>query len=327
MNGIIKRSRLPALTSGLALVWVQGRCEPAADGPVRVNPSPAAAVQTLAPAPTQERRFRAKQVFAGRGPILYKSDFATTGFDLLSLSEDGRYNLESPDPARIALVDAPDGRVGEKAARFVVPRAPNSYRAEISLPHEAGFHERWYGVRQHVPADWKVDPGPGADIVVQWHAIPGSGKATYPNLEICILDSTWEVRQSYGAANAGPTRKRHRLADPLRPGQTVEWIVQAKWSPGPDGRLRVWKDGKEILSLEGPNVYGNIGVEYTPYLKTGIYHPEWNLSTPEREKGFPRQSPDVTRKEILVSKLVVGGPEATLKHMAEVLGGVERIGP
>lgn len=309
------------LLSAASLTLAAGVCrsEPAVE-PARVSTT-TNAIPLSATSPLPERRFRAKQVFTGSGPILYQSNFADRGFDLLSLSEDGRYNLASPNPERLALVDAPGGKAGEKAVRFVVPRAPNSYRAEISLPHEPGFQERWYGVRQYVPADWKPDPGPGADIVVQWHAIPGNGKATYPNLEICILDSTWEVRQSFGAANAGPTRKRHVLADPLQPGQWVEWIVRAKWSPGPDGRLRVWKDAKEQLSLNGPNVYGNIGLEYTPYLKTGIYHPEWNLSTPEREKGFPRQSPGVARKEILVSKLVVANAEATYEDVAAALRG------
>lgn len=97
---------------------------------------------------------------------------------------------------------------GKKAARFTVPRVANSYRSEISLPSENGFNERWYGVSLFVPKDWKIDPNPAAEIVIQWHAVPGNSKPTHPNMAIAIQNSHWLVRQSFGSPQEGVERKK-----------------------------------------------------------------------------------------------------------------------
>jgi hypothetical protein len=134
-----------------------------------------------------KRRFRAHQSFDYGQKILFRSDFAKTDIDKLNLSEDANYSLPRPTPERIRIVDAPDLE-GESAVRFFVPRKPNSFRAEISLPSEKGFQERWYGERMLVPKAWGFEPGKAADIVMQWHAIPGNWRSTYPNMSIAIQD-------------------------------------------------------------------------------------------------------------------------------------------
>lgn len=258
-----------------------------------------------------QRHFTARQVFDYRNPILFRSDFATTGFDKLNLSEDGRYRLQKPDPKRLCVVAAPTLEEGNKAARFTVPRAADSYRSEVSLPSENGFKERWYGISLLVPKNWKLDPNKGADIVIQWHAVPGNSKPTHPNLAIAIQNSNWLVRQSSGSPQDVVDRKKTQLTGSLEPGAWVSWVIHARWSPDDDGRLRIWKDGEAALDFAGPNVYGTIGKEYTPYLKTGIYHPEWNLKSEQHKKRFLAEIPGVKKKEIFVSSVVVGSDEAT----------------
>ena len=120
------------------------------------------------------------------------------------------------------------------------------------------------------------DPGRANDIVMQWHAIPGNWRATFPNLAISIGHTNWFVRQSFGCAQTNPTRTSVRLDVPVQRGTWTAWVIHARWSPGTNGLLQIWKDGRLVLDRPGPNVYGTIGVEYTPYLKTGIYHPEWH---------------------------------------------------
>ena len=63
---------------------------------------------------------------------------------------------------------------------------------------------------------------------------------------------------------------------------------------------------RRVLDQKGPNVYGTIGKEYTPHLKTGIYHPEWHLNSDGRKKRYAEEIPGVTKKEAYVAKVVVG---------------------
>lgn len=259
---------------------------------------------------TNERHFTAQQVFDHRRPVIFRDDFQSGQFDKWNFSEDDRYRIPRENPDRIRILDAPGLGVGRKAVRFAVPRAPNSFRAEISLPYEKGFNERWYGERVLVPRDWVFDPAKGNDILMQWHAIPGNWKATYPNLAISIQNDNWFIAQSYGSAQTKPTRTRNKLADAVQRGAWVAWVIHAKWSPGEDGILQVWKDGKPVLDLKGPNVYTTIGQEYTPYLKTGIYHPEWHLDKQDKRETFDREHPVATNKAIMVTDVKVGDQRA-----------------
>jgi hypothetical protein len=257
------------------------------------------------------RPFRAQHVFDLERPILFHDDFSTQQFRRWNFSEDDRYRLLEATPERICIVDAPGLERGQKAARFFVPRRPNSFRAEISLPSEKGFLERWYGGRVLVPQDWVVDPGRGNDIVMQWHAIPGDGKATYPNLAISIGNTSWFIARSCGSAKTKPNRTRIQLEDPVKPGTWVSWVVHAKWSPETDGVLQIWKDRRLVVDIKGPNVYGDIGLAYTPYLKTGIYHPEWHLDTNAKREAFEKEIPAATTKVIYITDCKVGDARAT----------------
>lgn len=161
---------------------------------------------------------------ACRQSVLYQDDFQLGVLRLLNLGVDAHYGLVQADPSRIAIVAAP-GLRGQKAVCFRVPRAPDSFRAEISLPSESGFHERWYSERVFIPADWVADRNRGMDIVMQWHAIPGNWRATFPNLDLAIGDTAWYIHRSFGAAQTGPTRTTLKLAEPLHPGAWVSWVV------------------------------------------------------------------------------------------------------
>lgn len=269
----------------------------------------------------EQRHFSARQAFDYTSPILFKSDFANSEFDKLNLSRDSSYRQPKPVPGRLGIVAAPLLPDGTKAARFTVPRAANSYRSEISLPSENEFNERWYGISLFVPEEWVIDPNKGADIVIQWHAVPGNSKPTHPNVAIAIQESNWELRQSFGSPQKGVDRKKTVMADSLKPGAWVSWVVHAKWSPDETGRLRFWKDGEMVLDSTGPNVYGTIGKEYTPYLKTGIYHPEWNMKTEKHKERFLAETPGVEKKEIYISDVVVGSAIATFDLITSSLQG------
>ncbi len=97
----------------------------------------------------------------------------------------------------------------------------------------------------------------------------------------------------------------------MKPGAWVSWVIHAKWSPENDGLIKIWKDGEAVFESKGPNLYGTIGTQYTPYLKTGIHHPEWNLKLDQHKKRFQAEIPGIEKKEIFVSDVIVGSDEAT----------------
>jgi hypothetical protein len=265
--------------------------------------------------PTQGRSLKAAQVFDLKQPVIFSDDFSSGTLDRWNFSENDQYRLETANPERIAIVDAPL-LAGRKAVRMVVNRAPNSFRSEISLPYEKGFHERWYAERIFIPEEWVIDPGKGNDIVMQWHAIPGNGKATYPNLEISIGNDRWFIRQSFGNTLPKPTRTNTKLDEPLKRGGWCAWVIHAKWSPKDDGLLQIWKDNKMVFERKGPNVYGNIGEEYTPYLKTGIYHPEWHTDSDRKLASFNEEKPASIKKIIYVTDFKIGCERARFEDIA-----------
>jgi hypothetical protein len=272
-----------------------------------------AAAPARADEPT--RPFRAQQVFDLTQPIIFQDDFQSGRFGRWNFSEDDRYGLLKETPERMRIVDAP-GLAGSRAACFTVPRAPNSFRAEVSLPHERGFQERWYGARLLIPVDWIPDPNRAADIVMQWHAIPGNWRATYPNLAISVQQTNWVIAQSFGCAQTNPTRRSVRIDEPLKPGAWVSWVLHAKWAPDTNGLIQIWKDGRLVLERAGTNVYSTIGIAYTPYLKTGLYRPEWHTDTAEKRARFDRETPAATNKVVYVADVKVGDARARYDDVA-----------
>lgn len=278
------------------------------------------AAQDGTPRPaTQETKIRppsAREVFDYQRPVIFQDSFQSGQFGKWRFSENDNYQIAQEDPERIRIVDAPGLEAGRKAVRFCVKRAPNSFRSEISLPHEQGFLERWYGQRIYIPKDWALDPNRAVDIVMQWHAIPGNWQATYPNLEISIGNDKWFVRQSHGSPQTKPTRTQAILDDPVRPGTWVAWAIHAKWSPNDDGLIQIWKDGKVVMERKGCNVYSTIGVEYTPYLKTGIYRPEWYLNKDSKREAFEKEKPVAINKVIYVTDVKIGSERAKFEDVA-----------
>ena len=71
-----------------------------------------------------------------------------------------------------------------------------------------------------------------------------------------------------------------------------------------------------VADFKGTNVYSTIGEEYTPYLKTGIYHPEWHFAKPGRQAAFEAEKPVATNKVIFVTRVRIGNERASFPDMA-----------
>ena len=273
------------------------------------------APKSAANAEVKVRQVSANEVFDYRQPIIFKDDFQSGQFGKWRFSENANYDILHENPERIKIVDAPGLGDGRKAVRFAVQRGPDSFRSELSLPFEQGFQERWYGEHIFVPNDWVFDTNRGNDIVMQWHAIPGNWKATFPNLEISIGNTNWFIRQNYGSAQTKPTRTNMKLDDPVTPGAWVSWVIHAKWSPSEDGIMQIWKDGKQVADIKGINVYSTIGEKYTPYLKTGIYHPEWHFNKAGRREVFEQENAVAINKVIYMTDVKIGNERAKFEDV------------
>lgn len=258
---------------------------------------------------SRARRKRAEELFDASQVMLFEDDFASGSLERWKRSLDDQYDLAEVDPERIAVVDLEAASTDGKGVRFSLGSKPGAFRSEIALPHEPGFQERWYAAKLRLPNDWAIDRSPGSDIVMQWHAIPGNGRATHPNLAISIQKDRWLVRRSFGTAHPNPTRTKKTLADRVETGKWVSWVVHAKWSPHSDGLIEIWKDGEQVLSEKGPNVYGTIDVEYTPYFKTGIYRPELRAAS----KAVDRAKAPAAGKSLLATDVKLGGERAKLE--------------
>lgn len=273
------------------------------------------APKATSPGVASTRKVTAKQAFKTGQTILFQDNFQSEHLERWNLSENDSYNLASARPECISVVDAP-GLLDQKAAHMTVQREPNSFRSEISLPSENGFQERWYAQRLMIPSNWVFDPGRAHDIVMQWHGIPGNWRPTFPNLDIAIGNDRWFIKQSYGSPQTKPTRTTTQLEAPVQRGVWTSWVIHAKWSPKDDGLLQIWQDGKMVYERSGPNVYGTIGVEYTPYLKTGVYHPEWHTDTPKKLAAFEQEQTAIKKKDIYVTDVKVGSEKARYEDVA-----------
>ncbi|HXE41985.1 MAG TPA: hypothetical protein VN516_03085, partial [Candidatus Baltobacteraceae bacterium] len=59
-----------------------------------------------------------------------------------------------------------------------------------------------------------------------------------------------------------------------------------------------------------------IGTEYTPYLKTGIYHPEWHFDKDGKSEAFNKEIPVATNKVIYATEIKVGDERAKFEGVA-----------
>ena len=261
--------------------------------------------KTNAPTGSAADHLRAWQVFDEHQPVIFQHDFkAGLGkwrTDINTVETRAALDQSTQDKL-IYVVDAPGMTNGQKAVRFVIPREFKSFRSEISLPYEEGFHERWYGARIYVPTNWVFEPT-GGDIVLQWHAVLGAEvkSRNFPPLSVHIENDRWRIHRAFGPPD-DIRRDAKMLEGPVQKGCWVTWVCHVRWSSDTNGLIQFWKDGQPVWEVKGSNTYSS--QPRTPYFKTGLYHPEWKQTTPEVERV------------IYATDLKVGNEQATFADVA-----------
>ncbi len=150
----------------------------------------------------------------------------------------------------------------------------------------------WYGFSVQFPADWQPDTQ--AELFAQW--IGGNGGS--PPLAIYVRGDEYQVTSR---PKAGDTAKVW-WAGPVTPdrGKWVDWVFEIRWSSAADGRVRVWKDGRQVVEATGPNM---APVDPAPYFKFGIYKWPWKAS----EQETPSK---VTRRVLYFDEIRIGNAQS-----------------
>jgi hypothetical protein len=222
---------------------------------------------------------------ASAGELTFDSDFESG--DLSVWEEKGMLHLCCDDS--VAVVTAPV-RQGRYAARFTLRRSDpivkGSKRAELRTAAARMGGEYWYAFSIFLPADWTVDQVPVT--LAQWHAVPDYwfGEASSPPpLRLLAENGEWLLPSIWDSKRLGHTWFSELAPDghalerlgPLDRGRWTDWVFHIRWSYGADGLLEVWKDRLPIVRRIGPNAYNDA---LAPYLKVGIYVPQWTAQPP-----------------------------------------------
>lgn len=170
------------------------------------------------------------------------------------------------------------------------PVVNHSKRSELALKFsEKSLASHTYSVAVLLPAggeeDYAVDPE-GSEIILQWHNVPDAGENwTTPPLALrtyngrYVLERCWDDEKY--STDDSITRKKYRATYDLGSyvedkGRFVQWRFKIRWGwlPSHSPVLEVYKDGVEVLNLNGmPNTTND---ENGVVMKVGIYKWDWN---------------------------------------------------
>lgn len=174
-------------------------------------------------------------------------------------------------------------RDGRRSGQFVLnpTTATVPYRTELELrkPRSFRYGRRYqFSLSTLVPESWLIRKG--SEIVVQWHARPDNPviqRGRFPCVTLRIATDHWYVR-----INSNPLplqnndskylRSISRTISPVEFGKWDDWTFEINWAYTSDGVVRVKRNGVLVFEYLGPNCYNDTE---GPYMKIGIYKPEW----------------------------------------------------
>ncbi len=209
-------------------------------------------------------------------------------------------------------------RSGKYAVQFKLSQSDRdvqgSKRSELALGNlkTPANAERWYGFSTYLPDSYTADPS--SEVVVQWHNEPdfalGETWRT-PALALKTIAGRWQLSNRWdpnpvtykNTPGAGGGKEDSSLG-PYGTNQWTDWVFHIKWSSGSDGLVEVWKNGTSLLRKVGPNTYND---QKGPFLKVGIYKPDW--------KYRPAQS-TTTQRQIYMDELRIGDQTTSYTQVA-----------
>ncbi|MBS9524736.1 polysaccharide lyase [Litoribacter alkaliphilus] len=178
---------------------------------------------------------------------------------------------------------------GRFELRYKDPIVSGGKRAEVLFPAQAN-RDRWYSYSLYVPSTgFKKDRD--NDIISQWHQEGGGSPAT----TIRIQNDRFLIK----SGNTKESRKDFDLGA-LQKDTWHHFVFHIVHSPGTDGLLEVWQNGKKVLTHKGGNMYKLP----LPRWKVGIYKASW-----------ANRATDTDVRVIMFDNIKLGSQKAVLSEM------------
>jgi hypothetical protein len=237
-----------------------------------------------------------------------------TGFDAEVCCSDSVLVIAAPK--KIGSTVAPV-RAGRYAAQFNLrnsdPDVSSSRRSELRLGTVKPDSSRWYAFSIYLPVDWEIDED-SYDIIAQWHDSPDFDLGETwrsPALNLQVAAGNWKINRRWDPNpvtydnTPGPGGGTESIGlGPFSKGVWTDWVIHVNWSYENNGVLEVWKNGELVLMREGPNTYND---QTGPYLKLGIYKPDW--------KYDPAES-TTSRRTLYIDEVRIGNSKTTYEEIA-----------
>lgn len=187
------------------------------------------------------------------------------------------------------------GEVGQFSLRPSDSRVKGNYRSELRILSNPLKEDTWYKASVFVPTDWKNSNV--KVVAMQWHGsrdffVGEVGRM--PPLEITITNNNWQIQKAFdnriisSSDTPGHVESIIPLAEfEVEKGRWTDWVIHTRWSSESDGITRVWVNGDILVEDFGPNAHRDLT---GPYLKAGVYAPEW---------GYSGTEPAITERRLL----------------------------
>ena len=220
---------------------------------------------------------------SGLGIILFQDNFDS---GIWSKNWGLEKGANSVDAVRVVSNQSGSGR----AVRFELHKTDDlihsGKRAELSLPNDPQYAERWYAFSIYLPLDYERDTS--EEILAQWHGWPDENLGeTWMSPPLALLTGTehWRINRLWDAnpvssndlVKTNYTREYIDLGPYASDrGKWTNWVFHIKWGwlPEHNAKLEVYKNGTKVVDRNGlPNTTNDVR---GPYFKMGIYKWDWN---------------------------------------------------
>jgi hypothetical protein len=188
---------------------------------------------------------------------------------------------------------------GSKSGRFELrdsdPLNNDGTRAELSFPYQSNLN-RWYSFSAYFPsATYKFDASD--EVISQWH----QGGGYSPALSLRTREDKYQL-----IIKPTPTTTEKLFLAAIEKDKWNTFVFHIKHSPGSDGVLEIWLNGKKVFNRAGQTMYALTGTTKPPKWKMGIYKSDWNGS----------QTTDTKIRIFYYDNIRLGNENATYENMA-----------
>jgi hypothetical protein len=171
----------------------------------------------------------------------------------------------------------------------------------------------WYGFSIYLQSPYPFDTGHD-EVLAQMHKVAdvdlGENNGN-PTLGFWLTKgyNGWTItniadpRLITPVDKSGVIFKRYEVG-PYETDKWTDWVVNVKWSYNSDGFLKVWKNGKLVVDVTGPNCSND---RLGPNFKMGIYKSSWEHRAP---------TPGITRRIVYHDEFRFAGADGSYESVA-----------